>query len=57
MDKEGYIWPEQLNTILKQSINSYRRDIAVKKRSGVMKKKEGKSPYDLVGYLELNELM
>jgi hypothetical protein len=57
MDKVGFIWPEELNTVLRNSINSYRRDVAVKKRSGIMKNKEGKSPYNLAGYIELNRRM
>ena len=53
MGKIGYEWPAALEEAIVKAIGSYKRDIAVKKRSGVMDMKEGKSPYDLNGYIEI----
>jgi len=54
MDKIGYAWPTEIDEALKKAIASYKRDIAEKKRRGIMRNKEGKYPYDLNGYIELN---
>jgi hypothetical protein len=54
MDKIGYSWPIEVDEALKKAIATYKRDVAMKKRRGIMRNKEGKYPYDLSGYIELN---
>lgn len=53
--KTGYEWPFAIDNALKPTVASYKRDIALKKRRGIMKQKEGKSGYSLNGYIELNK--
>ncbi len=50
MDKIGVPWPAEVDNAIKKAIASYKRDVGDKKRRGVMRKKEGKSPYNLNGY-------
>ena len=57
MSKIGYPWPGGMDGELKKSIASYKRDVAKKRRRGVMKQKEGKSGYNLNGYIEMNKYM
>ena len=55
MDKIGSPWPGGMDEALKKSISSYKRDIASKKRAGIMRQKEGKEAYNLNGYIEINK--
>lgn len=41
MEKVGYDWPDSVDSALKATVASYKRDVASKKRRGVMKQKEG----------------
>lgn len=41
MDKVGYPWSGELDSALKSAVASYKRDVGVKKRNGIMKQKEG----------------
>ena len=43
MSKKGFPWPDDVDAALVTAIASYKRDVAKKKRRGVMKQKEGKS--------------
>ena len=56
MQKIGFIWPEGMDSALATAIATYKRDIGVKKR-GVMQQKEGKSPYNLEGYITINQYL
>ena len=50
--KVGYPWPGDVDDAINIQIASYKRDVGLKKRAGYMKQKEGKSPYNLIGYVE-----
>jgi len=52
-EKVGHIFPAGLDTAINGQIATYKRDIGEKKRRGVMPQKEGKSPYDLTGYISI----
>ena len=49
MDKVGYPFPGDANDAITKAIATYKRDIGVKKRKGIMSQKEGKSKYSLYG--------
>ena len=53
MKKVGKPWPVDVDVALKKAIATYKRDIGDKKRRGIMKQKEGKTPYNLNGYIEI----
>jgi len=53
MEKIGKPWPREVDVALKKAIATYKRDVGDKKRRGVMKQKEGKSPFSLNGYIVL----
>ena len=53
MEKIGYAWPAVVDDVLNTAIATYKRDIASKKRRGIMTQKEGKSPYNLLGYVTI----
>jgi hypothetical protein len=53
MDKVGHIFPADTEEAINQAIASYKKDIGVKKRKGIMSHKEGKSKYNLFGYIEI----
>lgn len=52
-DKVGVNFPSDVDKAINSQIASYKRDVAKKKRRGIMSQKEGKSPYNLMGYIEL----
>jgi len=52
-DKVGIEWPADCDRAINNSIASYKRDIGVKKRRGVMVQQEGKRPYNLFGYITI----
>jgi len=52
-DKEGCPWPAEVEQVLKQQVQSYKRDVGEKKRAGIMTTKEGKSPYNITGYINI----
>jgi len=52
-DKIGCEWPADVEQVLKQQVQSYKRDVGEKKRSGVMTIKEGKLPYNITGYITI----
>ena len=45
--KMHYAWPEAVDEQIDQQIRSYKRDVGVKKRRGIMPQKEGKSAYNI----------
>ena len=49
MDKIGYAFPSETDAAINKAIATYKRDIGVKKRKGIMTQKEGKSKYSLFG--------
>ena len=49
MDKVGYPFPAETDAAITKAIATYKRDIGVKKRKGIMSQKEGKSKYSLYG--------
>lgn len=53
MDKVGCLWPIDVDKALVKAIAAYKRDVGQKKRKGVMKQKEGKSSYNLNGYIAI----
>ena len=53
MDKEGKPWPEPVNKVINDAVASYKREVGDKKRRGVMAQKEGKSAYNLTGYVAI----
>ena len=53
MDKVGHMWSAELDDKITQQIASYKKDVGIKKRKGVMRQKEGKSPYNLTGYIAI----
>lgn len=53
MDKKGFPWPEEVDTAVKIQVAAYKRDIGAKKRKGIMKQRDGKMPYNLLGYKEI----
>lgn len=53
MDKTSEPWSAELDTCIRQRIASYKRDIGTKKRKGIMKNREGKSAYNLNGYMAI----
>jgi hypothetical protein len=53
MGKVGMPWPTEVDLVLRGAISSYKRDVGDKKRRGVMKQKEGKTPYNLQGYITI----
>lgn len=52
-DKVGADFPSAVDKAINCQIARYKRDVAKKKRRGIMSQKEGKSPYNLMGYIEL----
>jgi len=46
-------WPAAVEEQINQQIASYKRDVGLKKRRGIMPQKEGKSAYNLTGYMAL----
>ena len=54
-DKQGVGWPEALDKAINLKINSYKKDIGIKKRNGIMKIEEGEKPYNLYGYMTICE--
>ena len=53
MEKVGVIWPAEVDKAVVKAIASYKRDVGWKKRQGIMKQREGKSGYNLNGYITL----
>jgi len=51
--KVGFDWPAAVDDQINQQIKAYKRDIGMKKRRGVMRQKEGKSTFNLAGYIAL----
>jgi len=51
--KFGYEWPAIVDDQINQQIKAYKRDVGMKKRRGVMQQKEGKSAFNLAGYIAL----
>jgi len=51
--KFGYDWPATVDDQINQQIKAYKRDVGMKKRRGVMQQKEGKSAFNLAGYIAL----
>ena len=51
--KEGSVWSDAVEEQINQQIASYKRDVGIKKRRGVMSQKEGKSAFNLIGYTAL----
>jgi hypothetical protein len=47
MDKVGHILSAKTEEAIDQAIASYKKDIGIKKRRGIMSQKEGKSKYNL----------
>ena len=54
-DKVGYDFPSSVDKAINIQIGSYKRDVGSKKRRGIMSQKEGKSKYNLQGYVELSK--
>jgi hypothetical protein len=52
-DKAGSAFPPEVDKAINTQILTYKRDVASKKRRGIMSPKEGKSPYSLQGYVEI----
>ena len=52
-DKVGITFPPEVDKAINTQILTYKRDVASKKRRGIMSHKEGKSPYSLQGYVEI----
>ena len=52
-DKVGSPFPAEVDKAINCCIGTYKRDVASKRRRGVMKHKDGKSKYNLQGYVEL----
>ena len=52
-DKVGYDFPEDTSNAIKMAIETYKRDVGIKKRKGIMKQKEGKSKYNLFGLITI----
>ena len=52
-DKVGVEWPVSVDRAINNSIASYKRDVGVKKRRGIMVQQEGKMPYNLFGYITI----
>ena len=52
-DKHGCAWPANVEEILKQQVQSYKGDVGAKKRAGIMPMKEGKSSYNITGYINI----
>lgn len=55
-EKVGVPWPDEIDQALKPTVASYKRDVASKKRRGIMKQKEGKSGYSFNGYIEISRM-
>ena len=51
--KVGCTFPVEVDKAINTQILTYKRDVASKKRRGIMSQKEGKSPYSLQGYVEI----
>jgi len=51
--KVGCTFPVEVDKAINTQILTYKRDVASKKRRGIMSQKEGKSPYSLEGYVEI----
>ena len=51
--KIGSPWPTEIDSKLKQQVRAYKRDVGNKKRRDIMPQKEGKSAYNLTGYIEI----
>jgi hypothetical protein len=51
--KVGVSWPAEVDFAISQQIRAYKRDVGIKKRNGIMKQKEGKSAYNLSGYIAI----
>ncbi len=54
--KVAHKWNPEFEFSLTKQVAAYKRDVAEKKRGGIMKQKEGKSGYSLSGYIELNHV-
>jgi len=52
-DKVGGTFPPEVDKAINTQILTYKRDVASKKRRGIMSHKERKSPYSLQGYVEI----
>jgi len=52
-DKEGSPWPLEVEQVLKQQVQSYKRDVGEKKRKGIMSMKEGMTSYNITGYITI----
>ena len=52
-EKIGHPWPAEVDSIISAQNRAYKRDVGMKKRSGVMPQREGKLPYNITGYQEL----
>ena len=50
MSKVGHVWPVEVDRAICAAIATYKRDIGLKKRNGIMKVRDGKLPYNLYGY-------
>lgn len=51
--KISYPWPPEVDREVNQQIRSYKRDVGMKKRRGIMSQKEGKAAFNLIGYTAL----
>ena len=54
-DKVGSPFPAEVDKAINCCIGTYKRDVASKRRRGVMKHKDGKSKYNLQGYGKSSE--
>ena len=52
-NKVGCAWPADVEQVINKQIRAYKRDIGVKKRKGIMPQKEGKSAYNVTGYVAI----
>jgi hypothetical protein len=52
-NKPSFIWPEEIDVVIKKKTKAYKRAVGLKKRRGVMRVKEGKSPYNIRGYIAI----
>jgi len=52
-NKVGCAWPADVEQVINKQIRSYKRDIGQKKRRGIMPQKEGKSAYNVTGYIAI----
>ena len=54
-EKNGHPYPIDVDAAIKEQIRAYKRDVGGKKRRGIMPQREGKSPYNLAGYIAMCE--